>query len=139
VSDFLVTYLDSINERLRTDVVKRLRGFASALLDGSITPAAVDENWFDLVPPFVASYAPEETEELDAQAAPLRRDELDEDTELTSTDRTYLAAVELLLDAYPEMRTGEQLIGGNALSTASDRSASHGSGSGSSRLCWCGP
>lgn len=50
VSEFLVRYLDSIDERLlggldeddelRLDVVKRLRFYASALLEGSITPAA---------------------------------------------------------------------------------------------------
>ena len=33
--------------------------------------------------------------------------ELGEDTVLTAADHAYLAAVELLLDAYPDMRMGE--------------------------------
>jgi hypothetical protein len=55
VSEFLVLYLDSIDEglleyldeddELRLDVVKRLRSYASALLDGSITASAVAEDW----------------------------------------------------------------------------------------------
>jgi hypothetical protein len=119
VSEFLVTYLDSIDERLldyldeddelRPEVIKRLRHYASALLEGSIIPAAVAEDWadwFDLVGAFVAAYAPEEIEELE-EAAPLMSDEVEEDTVLTEVDRAYLVAVELLLDAYPEMRLGE--------------------------------
>jgi hypothetical protein len=57
VSEFLVLYLDSIDEalleyldeddELRLDVVKRLRFYASALLDGSITASAVAEDWED--------------------------------------------------------------------------------------------
>ncbi len=85
----LVTYLDSIDERLldyldeddelRPEVVKRLRYYASALMEGSMTPSAATEDWadwFDLVGAFVAAHAPEGTEELVAQAAPLmpRRD-----------------------------------------------------------------
>ena len=119
VSEFLVTYLDSIDERLldyldeddelRPEVVKRLRYYTSALLEGSITPAAVAEDWadwFDLARAFVAAYAPEAIEELE-EAAPLMSDEVEDDTVLTEADRAYLAAVEQLLDAYPEMRLGE--------------------------------
>ncbi len=120
MNEFLVAYLDSIDERLldylgeddelRPEVVKRLRYYSSALLEGSITPAAVAEDWedwFDLVPAFVAAYAPEVTDELDEEGAPLMRDEGGEGTALTPADRTYLAAVELLLNAYPEMEVGE--------------------------------
>ena len=70
MNGFLVTYRDSIEERLldyldennelRPEVVKRLRHYASALLEGSITPAAIAEDWadwFDLVGAFVAAYA----------------------------------------------------------------------------------
>ncbi len=119
VSEFLVVYLDSIDERLldyldeddelRPEVVKRLRYYTSALLEGSISPAAVAEDWadwFDLTQAFVAAYATEGIEELE-EAAPLMNDEVEEDTVLTEADRAYLAAVELLLDAYPEMRLGE--------------------------------
>ncbi len=100
MSDFLVTYLDSIDERLleyldendelRPEVVKRLRYYASALLEGSITPAAVVEDWadwFDLVPAFMAACAPEVIEELDADATLLMRDEVGEGTELSAADR----------------------------------------------------
>ena len=48
VNDFLVVYLDSIDERLleyldedeelKLDAVQRLRFYTTALLDGSITP-----------------------------------------------------------------------------------------------------
>jgi hypothetical protein len=118
VSEFLVVYLDSIDERLldyldeedelRPEVVRRLRYYASALLEGSITPAAVAEDWadwFDLTRAFVAACAPEEIEELE-EAAPLMTDEVGEGTVLTAADCAYLAAVEPLLDAYPEMRLG---------------------------------
>jgi hypothetical protein len=119
VSEFLVVYLDSIDERLldyldeddelRPEVVKRLRYYAAALLEGSIAPAAVAEDWtdwFDLAQAFVAAYAPEGVEVLE-DAAPLMSDEVGEDTVVAQADRAYLAAVELLLDAYPEMRLGE--------------------------------
>jgi len=41
----LLTYLDE-NEELLVVVVKRMRDYTVALLDGSITPAALDEWWF---------------------------------------------------------------------------------------------
>ena len=119
MSEFLLSYLDAIDERLLDyldeedelppEVVKRLRYYASALLEGSITPAAVVEDWadwFELVGAFVATYAPDEVGELEEEA-PLMKDEVGEDGVLTEADRAYLTAVELLLDAYPEMRLGE--------------------------------
>ena len=74
----------------------------------SAPPAVAEDwaDWFDLTRAFVAAYAPEEIEELE-EAAPLMNDEMEDDTVLTAADRAYLAAVELLLDAYPEMRLGE--------------------------------
>ena len=63
-------------------------------------------DWFDLVRAFVAAHAPEETEELEL-ASLLMSDEVEKHTVLTEADRAYLAAVELLLDTYPEMRLGE--------------------------------
>jgi hypothetical protein len=64
VNEFLVVYLDSIDEwlldyldedeELRLDTVQRLRFYTTALVDGSITPAAVAEDWpdgLDLAPP----------------------------------------------------------------------------------------
>src|ERR1039458_1436873 len=69
VSDFLFTYLDSIDERLleyldedeelELDAVQRLRFYTSALLEGSITPDHVMEDWpdwYQLAPAFVATY-----------------------------------------------------------------------------------
>jgi hypothetical protein len=66
VNDFLVTYLDSIDEHLlecldkedelKLDAVQRLRFYTSALLDGWISPKhAVEDwpDWYQLVPAFV--------------------------------------------------------------------------------------
>jgi hypothetical protein len=57
VSKFLVVYLDSVDQRLldyldkdeelRLDTVRRLRSCTTALLDGSLTPAALPEDWAD--------------------------------------------------------------------------------------------
>jgi hypothetical protein len=63
-------------------------------------------DWFDLTRAFAATYAPEGIEELE-EAAPLMSEEVGADTALTEADRVYLAAVEPLLDMYPEMRLGE--------------------------------
>lgn len=48
----------------------------------------------------MAAYAPQEIEDLE-EPAPLMSDEL------TEADRPYLTALELLHDAYSEMRLGE--------------------------------
>ena len=72
----------------------------------------------------MAADAPEGIEEFE-EAAPLMTEEVGADTVLTGADRVYLAAVEQILDAYPEMRLGEYpYSAGNALSTASEGSAS---------------
>jgi hypothetical protein len=81
VNDFLFTYLDSIDEQLleyldeddelKLDAVKRLRFYTSALLEGSITPDHVMEDWSDwyqLLPAFVATYGSEELQELEGAA-----------------------------------------------------------------------
>jgi len=120
VSDFLVLYLDSIDERLleyldeedelKLDAVKRLRFYTSALLEGSITPDHVWEDWpdwYQLVPAFVATYGTEELQELEGAAELLEAIEEDEDVSLTEADRDYLKALEEWLGMYPEMRTTE--------------------------------
>jgi len=69
VNDFLVSYLDAIDERLleylddddelKLDTVQRMRFYTSALLDGSLSPDHVVEDWpdwFQLAPPFAAAY-----------------------------------------------------------------------------------
>ncbi len=69
VSDFLVTYLDSIDERLlehldqddelKLDAVQRIRFYTTALFDGSISPEHIDEDWQDwyVLVPAAASLA----------------------------------------------------------------------------------
>jgi hypothetical protein len=86
VSDFLVTYLDSIDERLleylgedeelKLEAVQRLRFYTTALLEGSITPDRVLEDWpdwYQLVPAFVATYGPDELQELEGERCSLKR------------------------------------------------------------------
>ncbi|MGO9855017.1 MAG: hypothetical protein ACLPYY_08255 [Acidimicrobiales bacterium] len=73
-----------------------------ALLDGTITPAAVAEDWpdwFDLVPTSRGGGRVGERPEF--------KDAEDFDQLLSEADRAYLVALEPLLDAYPEMRMGE--------------------------------
>jgi len=117
VSDILLSYLDSIDERLleyldevddlRPGTVHRLRFYTSALLDGSLSPAAVAEDWpdwFDLAPAFVAAYAPGGVLELEEAAVFLENPEGSNGAPLTEADRVYLRALEVQLDMYPEMR-----------------------------------
>jgi hypothetical protein len=121
VSKFLVAYLDAIDERLlnyldneeelRTDTVERLRLYATALLDGLLTPTALDEDWpdwFDLAPAFVTIYAPEWMEDLEEEATFLDGPDDGEGGLLTKADLVYLAALESLLDMYPEMGSVEE-------------------------------
>ena len=120
VNDFLVTHLDSIDERLleylddddelRLDVVQRLGFYTSALLASSITPDHVVEDWpdwFQLVPAFVATYGTDELQKLEGAAKFLEAIEEDDDVALTEADLAYLKALEAWLDVYPEMRTTE--------------------------------
>jgi len=89
-------------------VVKRLCYYTTALLDGTITPAAVAEDWFDwfeLVRALVVAYAPEAVADL--WEGPEFNDAEDFDQPLSKADRSYLVALEPLLDACPEMRLGE--------------------------------
>jgi hypothetical protein len=120
VSDPLVSYLDSIDERLleyldeddelKLDAVQRLRFYTTAILDGSITPKHVEEDWSDwyqLVAAFVAAYGTEELKQLEDAAMFVRAVEGHDDVSLTKVDRAYLRALEAWLDKYPEMRTTE--------------------------------
>jgi hypothetical protein len=119
VSEFLVVYLDSIDERLldyldEEDELQARGGQAPEVLRER-SPRGLHQSrrggrgLGGLVRPHrgpVAAYAPEEIGELE-EAAPLMSDEVEKDIVLTEADRVYLVAVELLLDAYPEMRLGE--------------------------------
>ena len=121
MSKSLVVYLDSIDERLlayldrdeelRLDTVRRLRLYTSALLNGSIGPTDVAEDWpdwFDLASAFVLAYGTSQLEEMQDEAMFLYRPEIGDRTPLTGTDRTYLAALEPLLDRYPEMPMSDE-------------------------------
>jgi hypothetical protein len=120
VNDFLVVYLDSIDEQLleyldeddelRLDAVQCLRFYTSALLEGSITPDHVMEDWpdwYQLVPAFVAVYGSEELRELEGGAEFLGAIEEDEDVNLSEADRAYLKALQAWLGKYPEIRPTE--------------------------------
>jgi hypothetical protein len=120
VNDFLVTYLDSIDEKLleyldeddelKLDAVKRLSFYTTALLDGSITPDHVMEDWpdwYQLVPAFVATYGSDELQELEGAAVLLEAIEEDEDVTLNEADRDYLKALEEWLGMYSEIRNTE--------------------------------
>ena len=138
MSEFLVTYLDSIDERLldyldendelRPEVVKRLRYYTSALLEGTIMPAAVAEDWadwFDLAPAFVAAYAPDEVGELEEAATFMDGPEVGDDTPLTEADRALPDGAGATTRHVPrDAAGGVAHSAGNARSTASDRSAS---------------
>ena len=102
VNDFLFTYLDSIDEHLleyldeddelKLGAVKRLRFYTTALLEGSITPDHVMEDWpdwYQLASAFMATYGTEELQELEGGAE-------------------FLDASEAWRDMYPEMRTTEE-------------------------------
>jgi hypothetical protein len=121
VSEFLVIYLDRIDERLldyldedeelRIDTARRLRYYTTALLDGSITPTALNADWpdwYDLAPAFVAAYAPEEVGELEEAAALLEGPKIGDDAPITGAERAYLLALERALDMYPEMPSTEE-------------------------------
>jgi hypothetical protein len=118
VSDFLVVYLDSVDERLleyldeddelKLDAVQRIRFYTSALLDGSITPMRVVEDWLDwyaLVPAFVAAYGSDELRELEIGAEFLGAIDEGEDVILTEADLAYIKELQAWIDMYPEMRT----------------------------------
>src|ERR1039458_7171947 len=103
VSDFLVTYLDSIDEylleylaeddELKLHAVKRLRFYTSAPLEGSITPDHVVEDWpdcYQLAPAFVATYGTEELQELEGASVLLEAIEEQDDVSLTDRKSTRL-------------------------------------------------
>ena len=83
---------------------------ATALLDGSVRPARLAEDWpdwFDLAPAFVAAYAPGGVEELE-EAGFLEGPEVGDAAPLTKAGWVYPRALEVQLDIYPEMRSAEE-------------------------------
>jgi len=118
VNDFLVNCLHRVDERLlaylvnqselTVSTVQRLRLCARAMLDGSMTPSQVADEWADwflLTPAFVAAYGTWELADLEADARLLRKGGVEDNAGLTEPDRAYLSALEAVLDAYHEMRT----------------------------------
>jgi hypothetical protein len=116
VNEFLVAYLDDIDERLLDyldrdgemglDTVHRLRHYATGLLDGSVSPADIVKDWPDwylLAPAFVAAYVPEDVEVMEEKATFLEAAERGWDVALTEADRTFLTALQLHLVMYPQM------------------------------------
>ena len=121
MNEFLVSYLDAIDERLleylddddelRLHAVQRMRFYTSALLATSITADHVVEDWpdwFQLAPAFVATYGSRELQELEGGAVFLRAVEEHDDVALTEADLAYLKALEGWFDVYPEMWTTEE-------------------------------
>ena len=109
IDERLLEYLDKDDE-LKLDAVKRLSFYTTALLDGSITPDHVMEDWpdwYQLVPAFVATYGTEELQQLEGASEFLEAIEEDDDVSLTDADLAYLKALEAWLGMYPEMRTTE--------------------------------
>ena len=129
------------DDELCPEVVRRLRYYGSALLDGSISLAAVAEDWADWFDPtcvFVAAYAPEGVEELE-EAAPLMANEVEEDTVLTAPDRAYLTALELKLACTPRCGCGSSPTRGERLVHGVCHVRVRGAGSGSWWRCWNAP
>ncbi len=117
VNDFLVAYLDAIDERLldyldeegelHPNSVQRLGLYTDAFLDGSVSPTALAEDWPDwylLASAFVTVYDPEEVDDLEEETAFLDAVESGEDVVLTDADRSFLWALRLHLGLYPELR-----------------------------------
>jgi hypothetical protein len=105
VDDELLRYLDP-NGEMDLDAVRLLRYYTTALLDGSVSPIDIVKNWPDwylLAPAFVAAYVPEDVEVLEKKAGFLAAAESGRDVTLTGVDRTYLTALRLHLNMYPEM------------------------------------
>jgi len=114
VNEFLDAYLAAIDERLlvhldesgelRLDTVAWLHQYTNALLDGSVSPAALAEDWPDwylLAAAFVTVYAPGEVDDLEEQTTFLDAVARGEDATLTDADRAYLWALRSHLGTYP--------------------------------------
>ena len=81
---------------------------AHAMLDGSMTPRQVADDWADwflLTPAFIAAYGTWELADLESDARLLRNGGVEDNPRLTEADMVCLTALEVALDAYPDMRT----------------------------------
>jgi hypothetical protein len=70
----------------------------------SVTAARRWPDWYHLAPAFVAARTPHQGADLEAKATFLAAPEIDDHEPLTEDDHTYLEALSLYLDMYPEMR-----------------------------------
>ena len=117
VHHFLVTYLDSIDEQLleyldnddelKLDAVKRLRFYTSALLEGSISPDHVLEDWPDWYqrPRLRCHLRQRGAAGAGGRDGVARSDRGAGRREPHEADRAYLKALETWLGMYPEMHT----------------------------------
>jgi hypothetical protein len=81
------------------------------MLNGSISPKHVEEDWpdwYQLAPAFVAAYGTEELKQLEDAATFVRAVEEHDDVSITEADRAYLKVLVAWLDMYPEMRASEE-------------------------------
>ncbi len=102
-NDFLFPYLDSTEEQLlerldydelKLDAGKRLRFHQRVpLREGFVSPDHVMEDWYQLVPAFVATQGAEELQELEGAAVLLEAIEEKDDVSLTEADRVYLTVL----------------------------------------------
>jgi hypothetical protein len=73
-----------------------------------MTPRQVADEWADwflLTPAFIAAYGTWKLADLESDARLLRNRGAEDNPRLTEAGRVYLSALEVALDAYPEMRT----------------------------------
>jgi len=87
----LLAYLDTQSD-LTVSTVKRLRFYATAMLDGSMTPSQVAGEWADwflLTPTFLAAYGPWELADLGAEARFPRNGGVEHNAGLTEADRAW--------------------------------------------------
>ena len=102
-------YLDEDGEMLPATVTTLLT-CTNALLSGSMTPAVVAEDWadfYDLLPAFVAEYAPLSVGDLEGEAEFLIGAVVGHAL-LTEDDVTYLMAVEPVFAMYTEVGANEE-------------------------------
>jgi hypothetical protein len=110
IDERFLDYLDEDGEML-VDTVRRLRLYTNALLSGSISPAAVAEDWddfYDLIPSFVTAYAPEWVGHLETMATFLGGVGITDHAPLSEDDVAYLMALEPVLDRYCELGSTEE-------------------------------
>lgn len=116
VADDLVAYLDAADERLvgylgdemtlSSETVRRLRRFAVALSEGSMTPGLALEDWADFYPlaaAFVVVCGSDELRGLYDQATVFSV-VVGRDVQFTDADRVFLVALSDELERYAGAR-----------------------------------